>query len=64
MSSPAHQILPGMTVVFTCCTRSGMLFLEVVPGVGKGLLLPLNILEGDSLLERTHCPFQGVLGEG
>lgn len=26
--------------------------------------VPLNILEGDSLLEGTHCPFQGVLGEG
>ena len=26
-------------------SRSEMLFLEVVPGVGKGLLVPLNILE-------------------
>ena len=32
-------------LVLTCCTRSEMLFLEVVPGVGKGLLVPLNILE-------------------
>lgn len=32
-------------LVLTCCTRSEMLFPEVVRGVGKGLLLPLNILE-------------------